>query len=307
MTTIQAVESSDVRLRVWPGVAIVMLQLLLWLAIPLLPGGGMVAVLGGVACAAAIAIWWLLFSRAPWLERVAVVLLAAGGIYATAWLVDRFCFERHDGDDASLHGHAGGRIRDRSVDSDWQPVVERRSPRGARRRHHRRMRTADNGSHGRHLRRGQLGSPLAVDSDSRRAPSGRSTRRSHADCAGSCVSGRSKGTSPGRRAECVRNARLSSSACGNSREARDRARVAPAGGSCAACRPDRRVARLPRSRTRQRDSRRAHRNRLVEVPARGIVAPPDWTRLVVIRRQRRPYLHAGTARRRRDCRRVQEE
>ena len=89
MTTIQAVESSDVRLRVWPGVAIVVLQLLLWLAIPLLPGGGMVAVLGGVACAVAIAIWWLLFSRAPWLERFAVVLLAAGGLYVTAWLVDR--------------------------------------------------------------------------------------------------------------------------------------------------------------------------------------------------------------------------
>ena len=89
MTTIQAVRSSDVRLRVWPGIAIVALQLLLWLAIPLVPGGGMIAVLGGVVCAAAIAIWWLFFSRAPWLERFAVVLLAAGGLYVTTWLVDR--------------------------------------------------------------------------------------------------------------------------------------------------------------------------------------------------------------------------
>jgi len=88
MTTIQPVKSAS-RLRVWPGVLIVALQLLTWLAVPLFPGGGMIAVLGGVVGAAAAAIWWLLFSRAPWLERLGVLVLAAAALFATRLFVDR--------------------------------------------------------------------------------------------------------------------------------------------------------------------------------------------------------------------------
>ena len=63
------------------------------------------------------------------------------------------------------------------------------------------------------------------------------------------------------------------------------------------------MARLPRTRARRRRSRRAHRHRLVGVAARRDVAPADRAGLVVVRRARRPHLHAGTAWRRRDRRR----
>ena len=61
-----------------------------------------------------------------------------------------------------------------------------------------------------------------------------------------------------------------------------------------------RVAWFSRTRSRQRDSRRADRDRLVAVAAGSIMAAPDRTRLVVFRRQRQSLLHAGAARRRRD-------
>ena len=66
----------------------------------------------------------------------------------------------------------------------------------------------------------------------------------------------------------------------------------------------RRVARLPRPRSRRRRPRRPDRDRLVAVAAGRDVAPADRTRLVVVRRQRRSALHAGAARRRRDRRRA---
>jgi outer membrane protein assembly factor BamB len=36
-----------------------------------------IGILGGVLCAVAIFVWWLLFSRAPWIERIAAVVLIA--------------------------------------------------------------------------------------------------------------------------------------------------------------------------------------------------------------------------------------
>jgi outer membrane protein assembly factor BamB len=89
MTTIQAVKPSDVRLRIWPGLAIVTAQLLLWLAIPFVPQGATNAIFGGIVCALLAAVWWLFFSRAPWLERFAVALFAAAALYVTRSLVDR--------------------------------------------------------------------------------------------------------------------------------------------------------------------------------------------------------------------------
>ena len=89
MTTNQAVKPPDVRLRVWPGVVIVTIQVVFWLAIPFVPQGATNAIFAGMVCTVLLLAWWLLFSRAPWLERFALVLLAAGAVYATAWLVDR--------------------------------------------------------------------------------------------------------------------------------------------------------------------------------------------------------------------------
>lgn len=63
-------------LRLWPGVALAVLAVAARYVAPALDPelifyGGVV----GMACALAIVLWWLLFSRAPWLERIGAVVL----------------------------------------------------------------------------------------------------------------------------------------------------------------------------------------------------------------------------------------
>lgn len=70
-------------IRVWPGVAIVSIQWIARYVVPMfapeaLPFGAMAGIGAGVL----IVVWWLLFSRAPWVERVGAV-----GVIAAAWLV----------------------------------------------------------------------------------------------------------------------------------------------------------------------------------------------------------------------------
>ena len=64
-------------LRLWPGIAIVALVWLTRVAAPLVGVDPwtefLLRVLGGFVGALAVLIWWLGFSRASWLERVAVV------------------------------------------------------------------------------------------------------------------------------------------------------------------------------------------------------------------------------------------
>src|SRR5262245_60258866 len=74
-------------LRLWPGVALAVLLLLArfgWkLVVPGFEGfsQGMMA---SFACAAAILLWWVFLSRAPWSERLGAVGLIAAGL-AAAW------------------------------------------------------------------------------------------------------------------------------------------------------------------------------------------------------------------------------
>ena len=71
-------------LRVWPGVLIVLLQWLLRFALPVVyPEGTGVAVLAGIAGGLAIAVWWLLFSRAPWLERLGAIAVMIAALVLT--------------------------------------------------------------------------------------------------------------------------------------------------------------------------------------------------------------------------------
>src|SRR6187402_649209 len=67
-------------LRLWPGVAIAALILLIRFIAPLLPDGTLLSVLGPLAGGVLIFLWWLLLSRARWTERLGVmaVLIAAG-------------------------------------------------------------------------------------------------------------------------------------------------------------------------------------------------------------------------------------
>jgi hypothetical protein len=47
----------------------------------------LVGILGGILCGLAIAVWWLLFSRAPWLERLGAIALMAVALFATSRVV----------------------------------------------------------------------------------------------------------------------------------------------------------------------------------------------------------------------------
>ena len=74
-------------LRVWPGVVAVVLLWLVRFGLKLvLPGfqGFAYGMMGGLACALLVLLWWLFFSRAPWSERLgalALMIVALG----TAW------------------------------------------------------------------------------------------------------------------------------------------------------------------------------------------------------------------------------
>ena len=47
----------------------------------------MIAILGGVAGGLAVLVWWLFFSRAPWSERLGVLVVTAVALFATSRLV----------------------------------------------------------------------------------------------------------------------------------------------------------------------------------------------------------------------------
>ena len=89
MTTQSVQPTPPVRLRLWPGVAAVALQWTFWLIVPVVffELGGLVGVGGGVLCGLLVAVWWLFFSRAPWLERLGVLALMAGAWYVTSLIV----------------------------------------------------------------------------------------------------------------------------------------------------------------------------------------------------------------------------
>lgn len=75
-------------LRLWPGVLLAALLLVIKFGVPwLFPGALAVAFLGALACGALILGWWLFFSRAPWSERIGIVLVMAAALFATSRLV----------------------------------------------------------------------------------------------------------------------------------------------------------------------------------------------------------------------------
>ena len=63
-------------LRLWPGVTALILQWLLWVGAPFaIEEGFIVSVAGGVVLGLVILLWWLFFSRAAWLERIAAIVV----------------------------------------------------------------------------------------------------------------------------------------------------------------------------------------------------------------------------------------
>lgn len=77
-------------LRLWPGVAAVALQWVVRFGVPLVwPDGLMYCVLGGVAGALLVVIWWLFFSRAAWVDRLGAIVLMAAAMALTPRILDR--------------------------------------------------------------------------------------------------------------------------------------------------------------------------------------------------------------------------
>ena len=72
-------------LRLWPGVVAVALQWLLFWGVPIvMPQQSVLALLGAAIGGLAIIVWWLFFSRAPWVERVGAVLLTVPAAMAAS-------------------------------------------------------------------------------------------------------------------------------------------------------------------------------------------------------------------------------
>ena len=82
-------------LRLWPGVALGIFVAIARFGLPIVAGDAtifglsiaMLGVLGGMIGALLIVVWWLLFSRAPWIERIGAIILAIVAIAVTERLV----------------------------------------------------------------------------------------------------------------------------------------------------------------------------------------------------------------------------
>jgi len=88
MTTNQIdLPTSQKPLRVWPGVVAVVALCLLWLVPFVVRDTSFIAMMGGLACVLVVLVWWLFFSRAPWVERVGAIALTAVALIATKRVV----------------------------------------------------------------------------------------------------------------------------------------------------------------------------------------------------------------------------
>jgi outer membrane protein assembly factor BamB len=81
-------ESSRRPIRLWPGIAIAVLVIILRFVAPRIhPDAAIAGVLGTVGGLLAVIVWWLFFSRAPWADRLLAVAAMAVGIAATVPLL----------------------------------------------------------------------------------------------------------------------------------------------------------------------------------------------------------------------------
>ena len=75
-------------LRLWPGVGLAVLLVLLRVVLPVVsPTMFLQGVLGALLCTLLIVLWWLLFSRAPWSARVGAIVLMLVSVWTTSLLV----------------------------------------------------------------------------------------------------------------------------------------------------------------------------------------------------------------------------
>lgn len=77
-------------IRLWPGVTAALFTALSWFGVPLVkPSAMFYGFIGGYVGALVIFLWWLFFSRAPWLDRLGAFVLMTAALLATSKVVDR--------------------------------------------------------------------------------------------------------------------------------------------------------------------------------------------------------------------------
>lgn len=89
MTTAQIGEPTPRKLRLWPGIVVLVLLFTFRVGVKaLVPGieGFGYAVLGSLGCMLVILLWWLLFSRARWVERLGAIGTMAVSLVAVWFL-----------------------------------------------------------------------------------------------------------------------------------------------------------------------------------------------------------------------------
>jgi outer membrane protein assembly factor BamB len=75
-------------LRLWPGVAAAVLLVLVGYVIPIfVPRYAGLGMIGAVFCALIVILWWLLFSRARWYERLGAIALMIAAAFAAGYVV----------------------------------------------------------------------------------------------------------------------------------------------------------------------------------------------------------------------------
>ncbi|MBI3682466.1 MAG: PQQ-binding-like beta-propeller repeat protein, partial [Acidobacteria bacterium] len=75
-------------LRLWPGVALAVLQCLAWFILPVVfPDDPFYGMIGTAVGGLAIVVWWAFFSRAPWSERVGAIVLMIVALYGTSRII----------------------------------------------------------------------------------------------------------------------------------------------------------------------------------------------------------------------------
>jgi len=80
--------TSQKPLRLWPGVIAAVLLCVLRYVTPIVaPDVAFYGFIGAMVCALVIVVWWLLFSRAPWIERIGALVLMVLGVYLASRVV----------------------------------------------------------------------------------------------------------------------------------------------------------------------------------------------------------------------------
>jgi hypothetical protein len=84
MILTQKREGNRVQLRLWPGVAAVLLLWFIRFGVPIVvPEALTVAVIGEFVGGFAVLVWWVFLSRAPWSERLGALVLIIAAMIAT--------------------------------------------------------------------------------------------------------------------------------------------------------------------------------------------------------------------------------